>query len=77
VTLPEFLDLAHNNLPVLTTVLAQDLFMKTHQMNIRDLIDTVLDETDRVYEFNLVQGRTTFNIKFNHGVDKQNDLTVN
>ena len=76
-TLPEFLDLAHNNLPVLTTVLAQDLFMKTHQMNIRDLIDTVLDETDRVYEFNLVQGRTTFKIKFNQWVDKQNDLTVN
>lgn len=76
-TLPEFLDLAHYNLPVLTTVLAQDLFMKTHQMNGHALIDNILDETDRVYEFNLVQGRNSFKIKFNQWVDKQNDLTVN
>ena len=39
--------------------------MKTHQMNGHALIDNILDETDRVYEFNLVQGGTTFKIKFN------------
>ena len=51
--------------------------MKTHQMNGHALIDNILDETDRVYEFNLVQGGTTFKIKFNQQVDKQNDVTVN
>jgi hypothetical protein len=77
VTLPEFLDLAHYNLPVLTSVLAQDLFMKTHQMNGHESIDSIIDEGERVYEFNLTQGRNTFKIKFNHRVDQQNDLTVN
>ena len=46
-------------------------------MNGHALIDNILDETDRVNEFNLVQGRNTFKIKFNQSVDKQNDLTVN
>ena len=34
-------------------------------MNGHALIDNILDETDRVYEFNLVQGGTNFKIKFN------------
>jgi hypothetical protein len=51
--------------------------MKTHQMNGHESIDSIIDEGERVYEFNLVQGRNTFKIKFNHRVDNQNDLTVN
>ena len=50
--------------------------MKIHQLSNNDYIDTILDEVDNVSEFNLLQGGTSFKIKFTPAVDKQNDFTV-
>jgi hypothetical protein len=77
VTLPEFLDLAHNKLPVFTGVLTQDLFMKTHQMNNGSLIDKKIDPYDKSYEFNLSHGGYSFKIKFNREIDNKIDPILN
>jgi hypothetical protein len=77
VTLSEFLDLAHNKLPVLTGVIAQDLFIKTHQMNDPSLIDKKIDSCDKNYEFNLSHEGHSFKIKFNREVDNKIDPILN
>ncbi len=76
-TLPEFLDLARHNLPILSSVIAQDLFMKTHQMTDHKLIEKNIDVNDKNYEFNISHGGTSFKIKFNQHVDNKIDPTLN
>lgn len=76
VTLSEFLELAHNNLPVLTSVIAQDLFMKTQFMNDRDLVGNHNDENDRNYEFNLSYSGKIVKIRFDTRIEKKIDPTL-
>jgi hypothetical protein len=77
VTLSEFLELAHNNLPVLTSVIAQDLFMKTQFMNDRDLLGNHNDENDRNYEFSLSYSGKIVKIRFDTQVENKFDPTLN
>ena len=76
VTLPEFLDLAHQQVPILTNVLAQDLFMKTHQIKEGQALKNVVEEMNKTIEFNVDYGGNDFKILFKSTVNKQNDLTL-